>query len=414
MPPTPLSGSAGPSWPIWPTWRPTSNTNGTRGSSRSVVLAGTGPYPAAEVADTLGVTVLGHLPADPAGAAALWAGGGRTWAHSPLGRATKDLAAALAERADTTDGSDAPARGGADDGGFGAEDRGEAIAGRNRDAVGVSGNGTGPLTAPSVGQRDGLVDRLRTEVARRLSETATTDGTTPDLSYGPLADGDRAVLGRALIAEALQEEATAALRAGRPVLDPDTEDAIAAEVFACLFAMAGFQPYLEDVSIENINANGADEVFVRYADGTREQVAPVASSDNELVELVRTLAARVGLGERRFDLASPRLSLQLPDGSRLFAVMAVTGRPCVSIRRHRFLKITLSDLVGHRHPRCRVASVPRRLRVCPQEPARHRGHRGRQDHHVASPVCRDPSRRTLGHHRGLPRTGPRSGSRSPS
>ena len=153
-------------------------------------------------------------------------------------------------------------------------------------------------------------------------------------------------LGRALIAEALQAEAATALRDGRPLLDPEEEDRVAAQVFASLFAMAGFQPYLEDPSIENINANGADDVFVRYADGTREQVNPVAGSDAELVELVRTLAARVGLGERRFDLASPRLSLQLPDGSRLFAVMAVTGRPCVSIRRHRFLKVTLGDLVG--------------------------------------------------------------------
>jgi Flp pilus assembly CpaF family ATPase len=161
-----------------------------------------------------------------------------------------------------------------------------------------------------------------------------------------MGEADRAVFGRTLIAEALQAEATAALRDGRPLLDPATEDEVAAEVFASLFAMAGFQPYLDDPSIENINANGADEVFVRYADGTREQVGPVAASDTDLVELVRTLAARVGLGERRFDLASPRLSLQLPDGSRLFAVMAVTGRPCVSIRRHRFLKITLADLVG--------------------------------------------------------------------
>jgi pilus assembly protein CpaF len=40
------------------------------------------------------------------------------------------------------------------------------------------------------------------------------------------------------------------------------------------------------------------------------------------------------------------LSLQLPDGSRLFAVMAVTGRPCIAIRRHRFMKVTLPDLVG--------------------------------------------------------------------
>jgi Flp pilus assembly CpaF family ATPase len=198
---------------------------------------------------------------------------------------------------------------------------------------------------------DGFTDHIRTEVVRRLSAGASHSGWRPGDSQGgdpdrSLDEADRAALGRALIAEALQAEAAAALRDGRPLLDPEEEDRVAAEVFASLFAMAGFQPYLEDSSIENINANGADDVFVRYADGTREQVNPVAGSDGELVELVRTLAARVGLGERRFDLASPRLSLQLPDGSRLFAVMAVTGRPCVSIRRHRFLKVTLGDLVG--------------------------------------------------------------------
>jgi pilus assembly protein CpaF len=198
---------------------------------------------------------------------------------------------------------------------------------------------------------DGFTDHIRTEVVRRLSAGASNSGWRPGDSQGgdpdqSLDEADRAALGRALIAEALQAEAATALRDGRPLLDPEEEDRIAAQVFASLFAMAGFQPYLEDPSIENINANGADDVFVRYADGTREQVNPVAGSDGELVELVRTLAARVGLGERRFDLASPRLSLQLPDGSRLFAVMAVTGRPCVSIRRHRFLKVTLGDLVG--------------------------------------------------------------------
>lgn len=193
---------------------------------------------------------------------------------------------------------------------------------------------------------DRLVDRIQAEVARRLSAGAAISGEDGGLSHSALGEADRAILGRTLIAQALQAEATGALRGGRPLLDPSTEDAIAAKVFAGLFAMAGFQPYLEDPSIENINANGADEVFVRYADGNRERVDPVAASDDELVELIRTLAARVGLGERRFDLGSPRLSLQLPDGSRLFAVMAVTGRPCVSIRRHRFMKISLSDLVG--------------------------------------------------------------------
>ena len=200
------------------------------------------------------------------------------------------------------------------------------------------------MTAPiDLGDAD-IAERIRVEVTRRLSRDA--EGHDGALAAGAMSEADRAVLGRHLIGEALQSEATAALREGRAVLTPEAEDQVTAEVYAALFAMAGFQPYLDDPSVENINANGADEVFVRYADGTRARVAPVASCDTELIELIRTLAARVGLGERRFDLASPRLSLQLPDGSRLFAVMAVTGRPCVSIRRHRFMKVTLDDLVA--------------------------------------------------------------------
>ena len=61
--------------------------------------------------------------------------------------------------------------------------------------------------------------------------------------------------------------------------------------------------------------------------------------------MLRTAAARTGIGERRFDRGSPRLSLQLPDGSRLFALMAVAARPCLSIRRHRYLRITPDDLI---------------------------------------------------------------------
>jgi Flp pilus assembly CpaF family ATPase len=38
------------------------------------------------------------------------------------------------------------------------------------------------------------------------------------------------------------------------------------------------------------------------------------------------------------------LSTRLPDGSRLFAVMAVSARPAVSIRRHRYPRTTLAQL----------------------------------------------------------------------
>jgi pilus assembly protein CpaF len=186
-------------------------------------------------------------------------------------------------------------------------------------------------------------ERIRAEVAARLADQLRDDQADGRLA---LAEQDRVALGHELIAEALQEEAEAAISNGRPVLSSEEEDALARAVFDALFGMAGFQPLLDDPEIENINANGADNVWVRYADGRNERVDPVAPSEAALVDLIRTVAARLGVSERRFDLGVPRLSLQLPDGSRLFAVMAVTGRPCVSIRRHRFLKVTPDDLIG--------------------------------------------------------------------
>ena len=129
------------------------------------------------------------------------------------------------------------------------------------------------------------------------------------------------------------------------MLSAPEEDELARAAFDALFRLNRLQRLLDDPSIENINANGCDQVWVRYADGRREQVEPIAASDEELEEMLRTAAARTGIGERRFDRGSPRLSLQLPDGSRLFALMAVAARPCLSIRRHRYLRITPDDLV---------------------------------------------------------------------
>jgi pilus assembly protein CpaF len=188
-----------------------------------------------------------------------------------------------------------------------------------------------------------VVERLRSRVLAGLSERQRADHGAGRRS---LRGADEQALGRKLIADALDAEAADALAAGRPVRSPEEDDALAQAVFDSLFRLDRLQRLLDDSSIENINANGCDEVWVRYADGRRERVEPIASSDDELVELVRNVGARLGIGERRFDLGSPRLSLQLPDGSRLFAVMAVCARPALSIRRHRYLKVSCDDLVG--------------------------------------------------------------------
>ena len=113
---------------------------------------------------------------------------------------------------------------------------------------------------------------------------------------------------------------------------------------AALLGLGGLQALLDDPQVENIDVNGHDQVFAGYADGRIARAAPVAASDADLVDLIRTIAARAGTEERRFDRASPRLTIQLPDGSRLFAVMSVTRRPCISVRRHRHAQVTLDAL----------------------------------------------------------------------
>ena len=162
----------------------------------------------------------------------------------------------------------------------------------------------------------------------------------------PLGPADEQALGRQLIAETLERRASEALRAGTALLSAPEEDELARAAFDALFRLNRLQRLLDDPAIENINANGCDQVWVRYADGRRERVAPIADSDAELEEMLRTAAARVGIGERRFDRGAPRLLLQLPDGSRLFALMAVAARPCLSIRRHRYLRVAPDDLMA--------------------------------------------------------------------
>ena len=188
-----------------------------------------------------------------------------------------------------------------------------------------------------------VVAAVRAEVLGSLSER---ERELTGAGRPPLGAGDEQALGRQLIAEALERRATDALRNGSEVLPASEEDELSRAVFDALFRMNRLQRLLDDPAIENINANGCDQVWVRYADGRRERVEPIASSDAELEEMLRTAAARVGIGERRFDRGSPRLSLQLPDGSRLFALMAVAARPCLSVRRHRYLKVTPDDLVA--------------------------------------------------------------------
>jgi pilus assembly protein CpaF len=189
-----------------------------------------------------------------------------------------------------------------------------------------------------------LVKRLRQEVGDRLAQQRRRDAAG---GLPPMSGEDERQFARALISQVLDEYARGEITAGRRPPNADEEEALAAGVHAALFGVGRLQPLLEDPEIENIDVNGCDRVFIGYADGREVMGEPVADTDDELVELIQILAAYSGLSSRPFDSANPQLDLRLPDGSRLSAVMDVTLRPALSIRRARLGKVFLSDLIGN-------------------------------------------------------------------
>ncbi|KQY55750.1 type II secretion system protein E [Aeromicrobium sp. Root495] len=161
-----------------------------------------------------------------------------------------------------------------------------------------------------------------------------------------LSGEDERQAGRQFIQQAIAEHRAALVDAGEQPPAWEAEEQLALAIESRQFGAGSLQHLIDDEDIENIDINGFDQVFVTDKDGLRRRVDPVAQSDDELIKQVQTLAAYAGLSSRPFDVANPELDLRLPDGSRLSAIQGVTPRPSVSIRRHRFMKVGLADLVG--------------------------------------------------------------------
>ena len=167
------------------------------------------------------------------------------------------------------------------------------------------------------------------------------------LQAEPIADAAaRRELCRSLLAELLTTQARERVRAGLDARTVEEEYALADAVMAALFGLGRLQPLVDDPDVENIEVNGHDQVWVSYADGREEPGPPVADSDEELIEQLQLLAARVGGSERTFSTANPRLHIRLEDGSRLAAMAWTTPRPQVVVRRHRVRDVDLDDLIA--------------------------------------------------------------------
>ncbi len=201
---------------------------------------------------------------------------------------------------------------------------------------------TGPIEAEQPLDLE-LVALIREEVATDISDMRQADGTT----VGELDPADEAARAEAIIWRRLDAFARRRAVENLPILDVAQEEAMFRRIKADLFGLGGFEDHLFDPTVENIFVNGCDEVFVSRAGvPVPEQVAPIAESDDALIELINRWSSRLGRTERRFDISNPRADLRLPGGFRMHAIMAVTRRPTITIRCPYRRRVRLADLAA--------------------------------------------------------------------
>src|SRR4051794_19953606 len=206
---------------------------------------------------------------------------------------------------------------------------------------------------------DSPTDSVDWQVIRRLHE-ATATALAEELKRRPeLSASAQQELARTLIQDGIDDVVREHMRAGRPVPSPREEQAIADAVFAAQFGLGRLQPYVDDPRVENIEAHGYDNVWIGYGDGRDVRGLPIADSDDDLVQQLRHIAARLGRAERTLTTASPLLTMRLPDGSRLAAVIETVPRPQLFIRRPRIRNVALDDLTKPRAVDRPLAESPR-------------------------------------------------------
>jgi pilus assembly protein CpaF len=190
----------------------------------------------------------------------------------------------------------------------------------------------------------GLVRSLQAQIADEMTAYKQRREAHGERELSPADERQMALsLMQAAVSRYMQDR----LQRGQELPDASYDQRLVEAIDSAMYRAGELQALLDDDLVENIDINGADEVWITYA-GERGKVRgrPVAASDEDLINIVQTLGAYAGLNARPFTRASPELDLRLQDGSRLSAVMGATERPAVSIRRNRFPQMFLPMLVG--------------------------------------------------------------------
>ena len=204
------------------------------------------------------------------------------------------------------------------------------------------------------------------EDSLRAAAVELASRVTEHLVVHPEGSADTDAVGR-LVDALLEERARTALARGtRELVD---ESRLRRVVLDHVLGLGPVEELLVEPGVQNIHITGNDPVVVDFGGGRREHRAPVAVTDDDLVALVQRAAARAPGGERRFDVSAPILSMELPGGERLSAVMpGIAARPTLTIRRHpaqhlRMRHLAHSGMVDQTARGLLQAAVQARLNV---------------------------------------------------
>ena len=132
--------------------------------------------------------------------------------------------------------------------------------------------------------------------------------------------------------------------AGAQAFTDDDIDLVVQRILDGIFAVEKLADAMRDGDVENVMVKGAGPVRVEYASGRTEYRPPIASSDADLLAIIREQATAA---DRPFSYRVPYVDLQLPDGSRFHAEgFDIVDAPVVTIRRPRLVEVDLDGLVG--------------------------------------------------------------------
>jgi pilus assembly protein CpaF len=114
------------------------------------------------------------------------------------------------------------------------------------------------------------------------------------------------------------------------------------DAIARVLGLGKLEPLLDDDEVSDIHVRGNRPVWLKMRNGERCEAEPIVDTDDELIDLIRRIASRMGHREQRFDPAHPELNLQLRDGSRVFATMDISSRPSLIVPRTERI-VTIED-----------------------------------------------------------------------